>query len=274
MDFVRRHGASCCCARAGDTLIERPGQTGAFMMKTLPTPATVQHGPATRDKKLRWYFPTVSGVVLAAVLVAFSRTFFLRAFFDVPSMPAYLYVHGVVLTAWFVVVFAQTVLVARDRTAEHRRLGVVAAVVGVLVVLISAYVLIRAVPRGFAAGLPIEAIKGVVLGDLVSLVWFSAFVGTGLYLRRRPEIHKRLMIASCFVFSGPVNARLAHLGLGVPQLSLIPLPLFVPAVYDLITLRRLHRGTILVALIFVLTLVVTVPLFVGNAGARLIDLWR
>ena len=160
----------------------------------------LQQGPATRDKRLRWYCPTVSGVVLPAILVVFARTFFLRAFFDVPPIPAYLYVHGVVLTAWFALVFAQTVLVARDRTAEHRRLGVVAAVVAVLVVPISAYVAIRAVPRGFAAGLPKTAIQQVVLGDLFSLVEFSAFVGTGLYLRRRPDIHKRLMIASCFVF--------------------------------------------------------------------------
>jgi hypothetical protein len=244
------------------------------MMNTYRTAATLQQGPATLDKRLRWYFPAVSGVMLAAIVVGFSPTFFLRAFFDVPPIPAYLYVHGVALTAWFVLVFAQTFLVAKHRTAEHRRLGVVAAVVAVLVVPISAYVAVSAVPRLTAAGAPIEAIKGVVLGDLASLVEFSVFVGTALYLRRRPEIHKRLMIASCFVFFGPVNARLARLGFALPPVIFLLFPVLVPAVYDLITLQRLHRGTILVALLFGIIFVFSGALFFGNAGTRLIDRWR
>ena len=35
---------------------------GIHMMNT--TPAMLQQGPATRDKRLRWFFPTVSGVVM------------------------------------------------------------------------------------------------------------------------------------------------------------------------------------------------------------------
>jgi hypothetical protein len=245
---------------------------GVHIMNT--NAAMLQQVSATRGKKLRWYFPAVSAVMLAAVLVGFSPTFFLRAFFDVPPIPAYLYVHGVVLTAWFVLVFAQTVLVSKHRIAEHRRLGVVTAIVAALVVPISAYVAVKAVSRFTAAGAPIEVIKGVVLGDLVGLVEFSVFVGTALYLRRQPDIHKRLMIASCFVFFGPVNARLVRLGLALPPAIFVLFPVLVPAVYDLITLRRLHRGTILVVLLFGVIFALGGAVIFSNAGARLIDLWR
>jgi len=57
---------------------------------------------------MRWFFPIVSAGLLAALLVGFAPTLFLRSLFDVPPIPAYLYVHGIVLTTWFVLVFAQT----------------------------------------------------------------------------------------------------------------------------------------------------------------------
>jgi hypothetical protein len=160
-------------------------------------------------------------------------------------------VHGVVLTTWFVLVFAQTCLVAAHRTDLHRRLGVAAAVLAVLVVPISAFVTVRFVPRAIAFGLNQAAIKEIVIGDLVSLVIFPSLVSTALYLRRRPEVHKRLMIASCAVLFGPINARLARLGLALPAPGgLILLPLGVLGVYDLVALRRLHRATVSFALLY------------------------
>ena len=52
------------------------------------------------------------------------------------------------------------------------------------------------------------------------------------------------MTASCAVLFPPINARLARLGgLDLPLPALILLPLLVVGVYDLITLKRLHRAT-------------------------------
>jgi hypothetical protein len=221
------------------------------MIDTLGPTATVQQAPSVQRRRLRWFFPSVSAALLSALLVGFTPTFFLRSLFDVPPIPAYLYVHGVVLTTWFVLVFAQTCLVAAHRTDLHRRLGVAAAVVAVLVVPISAFVTVRFVPRAIAFGLDQTAIKGIVIGDLVSLVIFSSLVATALYFRRGAEVHKRLMIASCAVLFGPINARLARLGMARPAPGgLILLPLLVLGVYDLIALRRLHRATMWFALLY------------------------
>ena len=186
------------------------------------------------------------------LLVGFARTFFLRSLFNVPPIPAYLYVHGVALTAWFVLVFAQACLIAARRTAVHRRLGVITMLVALLVVPISAFVVIRSVPRATAAGANSMNIQGVVITDLISLVVFSVLVATALHLRHRPDIHRRFMICSCLVIFGPVNARLARLGLPLWfGLVHVPLSFLVPAAYDLLTIRRLHRATLWIGMLVV-----------------------
>src|SRR5713101_6185165 len=156
------------------------------MRETLSTTATLtQARPSTRGRRPRWFFLGVSGGLLAAVVVGFARTFYLRSLFNVPPIPAYLYVHGVVLTTWFVLVFTQTCLVAAHRTDLHRRLGLFAAAVAVLVVLVSAFVIVRAVPKFITSGSDPAQMQFVIIGDLVSLVLFATLVAAGLRMRHQ-----------------------------------------------------------------------------------------
>jgi len=77
----------------------------------------------------------MAAVLLAIVLIGFSPTFYLRAWLateDLPqglqALPVYLNVHGAIVTAWFLLFFTQTVLVASQRVDIHRRLGIATAV--------------------------------------------------------------------------------------------------------------------------------------------------
>ena len=86
------------------------------------------------------FFLGMSGVLLLIVFAGFARTFYLRPLFDAgPELPA-AYVHGAVMTAWYVIFFIQTSLVAAHRTDIHRQLGVVGATVGVGVVVMAGLV--------------------------------------------------------------------------------------------------------------------------------------
>lgn len=237
--------------------------------------ATGRLAPTAQRRRMRWFYPVVIAGFLATMLVGFAPTFFLRSLFDVPPIPAYLYVHGVVLTTWFVLVFAQTCLVAAHRTDLHRRLGVAAAIVAVLVVPTSAFVSLRSVPRVVALGLDQMAIEGTVIGNLLSLVAFSGLVAAGWRFRHRPDIHKRLMTASCAVLFAPINARLSRLGFSLPFLIVILLPLLVNGVYDLITLKRLHRATMWFGLLWPLIFLTAIGLMMrSGAASRVIDALR
>src|SRR5262245_25318706 len=117
-------------------------------------------------RKLRWFFPTVSGLLLAVLVFGFAPSFFLRGLIRIPvplaSLPPYLVAHGLLLTAWYALVLVQTCLVAAHRTDLHRRLGVLAAVVAVLLVPVSRLVLVRAIPRLLAQGVRSHGLRGFV----------------------------------------------------------------------------------------------------------------
>ena len=50
---------------------------------------------ADRVRVWRWFFPTASVVLLAAVIIGFAPTFYLRPLFATRPMPAYLYASDV-----------------------------------------------------------------------------------------------------------------------------------------------------------------------------------
>ena len=81
------------------------------------------------------FFLYASYAFLVIVLVGFSPTFYLRAFFDVPAIPLYIYAHGAALTAWYIWLCVQTTVVSTGRIALHRSLGAIGIAFGTLVLL-------------------------------------------------------------------------------------------------------------------------------------------
>ena len=71
----------------------------------------------------RSFFLITHALLLTLVLVGFGRTFYLRAFFDLPPMPPSLHVHGALLTTWFMPAFAQPALIQCGRVRWRRRLA-------------------------------------------------------------------------------------------------------------------------------------------------------
>jgi hypothetical protein len=193
-------------------------------------------------------------MLLLILFVGFAKTFFLRSLFEVPQMPSYLYLHGFVLTAWYLLAFAQVCLVAAHRTDLHRRLGPATVGAACLVVPVSAYVLFRYPPRGFGRGRTLDFVRDLMVGDGLSLLLFVVFVAAGVYFRRQPDVHKRLMIASSFMIYGPVFARLdIYYSLPIPDPVVTFLPLVVLGIYDFSLLRREHRTTMWIALVMFVT---------------------
>jgi hypothetical protein len=194
-------------------------------------------------------------LLLALVLTDFGRTLFARPFFDVPPIPWYLFVHGFVLSTWFVLLVAQTVLVAAHRTDLHRRLGVLGGIVAVALVGIS-LVAVRGFPAHVQASVlsidvefPIDVMRNIVWTDLASLLIFSTFVGTALFWRRRSDVHKRLMVLASMAILGPAVARIVSLlapplalGIVIQTVGLVGLPLTV-VLHDLLATRRVHWAT-------------------------------
>jgi hypothetical protein len=206
-----------------------------------------------RDRFFLW----ASVAMLACVLFAFGPAYYFRAFSgrpDIsgsPDLPGYVYLHGAVLTAWFLLPVLQTGLVVAGRTDLHRRVGIAGAILALAVIGTSLLVILRSVPR--LKGAVIEPafteriITDVIIGDLLSItVLFPLMVGVALLRRSNPEVHRRWMYLSAVVLWGPIIARI----LGVWQLPIVAVatsPLTWPialAIHDFRSTRRVHPATI------------------------------
>ena len=208
------------------------------------------------------FFLAMSGLLLLILLVGFSRTLYLRLFFEVPPIPSYPHVHGVAVTAWFVWLIVQASLVNVNRIDVHRRIGMLGAVIGAALIPAGLMATLQFVPRLPEIGLPFEQapwfITWVVWANFHMLLGFVAFLATALMLRRRTDIHKRLMLLATISLMPPPLARIAqNLGWMLEQettfVAVTSLLLLVPIlIYDLATARRVHSATAIGGLCFLL----------------------
>lgn len=184
--------------------------------------------------------------ILIAVLVGFSRSFFLRPLFPEwpsPSAPIF-YVHGAVFTAWIALLLVQASFVARDRTDLHRVVGPFGAALAVAMVLLGTTVALVAARHGFV-GVPVPPLQFLAV-PIFDMLLFAIFVALAVAQRRNPQTHKRLMLLATINLVTAAVARwpgvfdfgpLAFFG--ITDLFLVPLVL-----WDLRTRGRLHPVTL------------------------------
>lgn len=203
----------------------------------------------------RLFYALMSGALLMIVLMGFGRSLYLRPFMDLPPMPAAVWIHGGILTAWYVGAFIQATLVSARRTDLHRRLGWWIAGIGAAVIVIGSTVTLAFVGRRAALGTDIEArinfFSDIVWGDIAAIVAFVVFYVLALAWRTRPDRHKRLMILGSLALLEPALFRIWgwELFAGVDRnwaaLVVLLVAVIVLALHDLSTRRKVFTVTLL-----------------------------
>jgi hypothetical protein len=123
----------------------------------------------------------------------------------------------------------------------HQRLGIAGGVLAALVVVVGVLTALYAAAREVTPGPSPLAFLVVPLGDMLV---FAVLIGLALYYRRKPQVHKRLMLLAAIGLLTPAIARipvsfiynggpLAFFGLG-------DLVLLAFVTYDTFKHRRLH----------------------------------
>lgn len=199
--------------------------------------------------------PWAAIVALLVMFAGFARTYFLKLAFDAPPLTLLLHVHGILMTAWFVLFAVQARLVANGRPDLHRRLGVSGALLAVAVLIASTTVAIAGARLGHAPPDPPPLVFLVVpLGDMLV---FAMLIGAALWFRRRSDVHKRLMLLASI---GLLTAPIARIPLpvlqqgGIVAFFLVTIALVLACVaYDTIMNRRLHPASAFGALLVVLS---------------------
>jgi hypothetical protein len=202
---------------------------------------------ASRPARLRLeqiFFPFMALLIIAAVLLGFSRTFFLAPLYNYHFPNLLVAVHGVVFASWIALFAIQTSLVAVGRVDLHKKLGLLGAILVGLVFVMAYAVMLEGLHRGFADSEKNEA--QIIALDVVGInVSFAMWVA-GLLLRRNPASHKRLMLYGTIGMTGPAIARWPFAAIASnPPLVGIVLQCFGVAVivFDLLTTRRVKCAT-------------------------------
>ena len=207
----------------------------------------------TRD---RWFFSGMALIAALTVFGGFAPTYYLKGLYGTPTLSTVRHLHGITFTLWMVLFLVQTALIAARRTAWHRRLGIAGTVLAGGMLVIGTAVAISAARHppapGVAPGLPPPLV--FLLIPLSDLAAFAMLAGSGVYYRRKPDIHKRLMLLATIAILPAALGRMVFpgglldfLGLPVGPLTLTGLTaLFVGAclLYDRLAQGRVHAATL------------------------------
>ena len=190
-----------------------------------------------------------------------------------PLLPLILHVHAIVMASWLLLLLAQTTLMAAGRSAQHKKLGLIAVVLAPRVPLAMIGIVktvwsrIDSIPPGALTPDVLSGIKVMTsngqLEDLRIIVLFVAFVSWALLVRRRDsETHKRLLILATLLPLPAAIDRITWIPTTLPDsptsIHLGMLTLLLPVlIYDVWRRGRVHRA-------YVIGLALNVPFLVAS----------
>ena len=190
----------------------------------------------------RWFYSSLS--VLAAIVVAggFWNTYWKGLIDGTIDKNWVVDLHAGVFVGWIVLFMIQAALIFRGRTDVHRKVGKFGIFYGFVIIGMGLFVALHQLAVGVAAGNPAEA-QGFLILPLTDMIIFPIFFGAAIYYRRRPELHRRLMLVATTELLTAAVARLnlenymtAHWSVFAIWLA----PIYLAMIYDYLTKRIVH----------------------------------
>lgn len=218
--------------------------------------AVKRAGVSKRPVSPRWatqraFFTGISLLMLFAVFVGFSRSYYLKGLYGTPALPTLFHVHGLLFTAWMMLLVVQTGLVAKRRTDLHRRLGVAGGVLAAAMTVAAVAMTMDMARRGAAA--PNDIGLAFTIVPFFTVIVFPVLVGIALIYRRQPEVHKRLMLIATLELVTAGVARIPGAGTMPFFFVLTDAGLAAILVYDVVTRGRPHAATVCGGLFLIAT---------------------
>ncbi len=184
----------------------------------------------------------IAFVMVAIIAAGFWPSYFGLLFGNELEKELFIHVHALVYVSWITLFITQIALVATRRVALHRKVGRFGMFWGMVVLVVGTVTAVLRFATMTADGL-IEPARQFVIWPLLDMVIFAAFFVPAILYRRKPDIHKRLMIvattnlivAAVFRAVG-MDTPILHLAFVLLWLS----PIFIAIIYDFIRKRLVH----------------------------------
>lgn len=203
----------------------------------------------------RWFVTGLALAMLAVAIAGFAPSIVHTAGRKAPLSPLAA-AHGIVLFSWLFILLVQARLIATGNITLHRRVGMAASCVLIVMIPLAYATSISMVRRGFDLSGDLR-IEHDPLYEFIfpfgDLLVFTVLVTTAIAYRRRPEFHKRLMLFANIALMG---APLAHFLGHIPQLAampaaiiLVPMSMFLVSAVarDFLLTKKVHPLTLSLA---------------------------
>jgi hypothetical protein len=210
--------------------------------------ATVAPAPMRRRiNGERLFYAGMAWTMLLAVLIGFGPTYYwLPVTGGGRPITPLTHLHGLVFSAWMMLFVAQASLVAAGNVRLHMRLGLIGMGLVAVMVIVALLTALSAAARGSAPP-GMDPLSWLAI-PLLDIPVFAGLFFAALANRRRPQVHKRLMLIGMIGMMSPAFGRMpwpeAIIGpitmFGIPDLFLLAL-----ITWDIASTRRVHGATII-----------------------------
>jgi hypothetical protein len=213
-------------------------------------PATGIPAAPTADRRARGHDTSLAHSVLrrpfyiglsllmgVIAVVGFWPTYFGPLLLGASAQPLIIHLHATVFAGWLALFLIQAALAASGRVQWHRRLGRIGIGYGMLVIVLGLVTgLVRSAER-FRAGLGGEFLLFAALADMTM---FSIFFGAAIALRRKPQLHKRLMLVAATMLLVAATARMTFLPSTTLRQAVWVSPILLALLHDFRSRHVIH----------------------------------
>lgn len=237
---------------------------------TLPS-ASTRTLPGRRYDRV--FFPILSLLVLGIVFLGFAKSYFLAGMMHAPLPSRTVHVHGVVFTAWIVLLIVQTGLVSGRRLDLHKKLGLWGFALAALMVLIGLLAARDSLIRGFSPS-PLLPARVFVIVPISDMFVFATLIYFGWALRNHGLDHKRLMMMGTLGILDAAIARWPFAYVQNPHLADLTLYAFLLLMfgYDLWSTHKVQKATWMSTVLIIVVQQARIPFGMTHAWGRFADL--
>jgi hypothetical protein len=216
---------------------------------------------ANKGEQFFYYY---SLLILIIVFGAFGANAVVN-FKDLPPISAIVIIHGIFMLAWYALVVVQTKLIRQGSHSIHITLGKLSIALAAGIVISGIFMTLESYARSSRVD--------IVTVNLFIIINFIILYTLALARRRQSDKHKRLILFAGIAMILPALGRIT-LATGINEFISIAILLFlvlIPAIYDLITLRRVHKTTILGIVLIIVGIALTVNLMESSSWIQFLQ---
>jgi hypothetical protein len=189
--------------------------------------------------------PLYTGVGLLMGIIAvvgFWATYFGPFVRGTIEQPPIIHLHAGVFVGWLLLFVAQAMLAATGRLSWHLSLGRIGIGYGVLLIIVGVFTGVSRSGDRLRAG---QDGAGLLFSALADMVVFAAFFAAAIAFRRKPQVHRRLMIVAATMLLVAATGRMSSFLPDPPwrqplRLAIWFSPVFLAMAHDFRKQRLVH----------------------------------